>query len=174
MTLFGPLSRALALAGLLLSAPMAVTPALAGPAEVALLQSYIGEWRGRGTLTGANSETVVCRLELRSGNQGRVNYSGRCTLAGTTLAVNGTLAYVEAARRYEAVMTSNTPFSGVAVGQRRGDGIVFNLRERETSEDQLMTISSQIALAGGAISVNFQVDNETSGQRIVASVPFSK
>ena len=63
MTFFGPVSRGIALAGLLFSGA-SVAPAVAAPADVALLQSYIGDWRGRGTLVGANSETVVCRLSL--------------------------------------------------------------------------------------------------------------
>jgi hypothetical protein len=99
MTKFGPLSRAAALAGLLAAAGAA--PALAAPADVALLQSYIGDWRGRGVLIGANTETVVCRMSLTQGNQDKVNYSGRCSLAGTQLSVAGTMAYVEANRRFE-------------------------------------------------------------------------
>lgn len=174
MNVLGPLSRVAALAGLLLAAPMAAQPALAGPAEVALLKSYLGEWRGRGTLTGANSETVVCRLELREGNQDKVNYSGRCTLAGSNLSVNGTLAYIDALRRFEAAMTSNTAFSGIAVGQRRGDGVVFNLREREQADDRDVTITSQIALASGGITVEFNVVFEDSGETLRATVPFSK
>jgi hypothetical protein len=67
MTFLGPLSRAAALAGLLLSAGFTAAPAFAGPAEVALLKSYIGEWRGRGTLVGASTESVVCRLSLSQG-----------------------------------------------------------------------------------------------------------
>ncbi len=75
MTFLGPLSRAAALAGLLLSSSFAAAPAFAGPAEVSLLKSYIGEWRGRGTLVGAATETVVCRLSLSQGNQDKINYS---------------------------------------------------------------------------------------------------
>ena len=52
MTLLGPLTRAAALAGLLLSAAAGFAPAVAAPADVALLKSYIGEWRGRGVLYG--------------------------------------------------------------------------------------------------------------------------
>jgi hypothetical protein len=148
-------------------------PAMAGPQEVALLQSYIGEWRGRGTMIGANQETVVCRLSLTQGNQDKVNYSGRCTIAGNTLSINGTLAYVDAARRYEAAMTTNAQFSGIAVGQRRGNGVVFNLRERERDEGRDLTINAQIALNNSAINVQFQVVYDT-GENLSATVPFSR
>lgn len=175
MTFFGPMSRALALAGLLVSAGAASTPAFAGPADVALLKSYIGEWRGRGVLIGANSETVVCRLSLTAGNQDKVNYSGRCTLAGTQLSVAGTMAYVEASRRYEAAMSSNATFTGIAIGQKRGGGLVFNLRERDEDEEgKDINISAQIALTDSAIDVVFEVIYVESGDSLRAEVPFSK
>lgn len=175
MTFIGPLTRAAALAGLLLSSGFAVVPAFAGPAEVALLKSYIGDWRGRGTLIGASTESVVCRLSLTQGNQDKVNYSGRCTLAGTNLSVAGTLAYIDAARRYEAAMTSNATFSGIAVGQKRGSGLVFNLRDRRPDEvGKDMNITAQISLNGDAIGVTFEVVYVESGDSLRAQVPFSR
>lgn len=174
MHINGPLSRAIALAGLLISAPFAASAVAAAPADVALLKSYIGDWRGRGTLTGEHTETVVCRLSLQDNNNGKVGYSGRCTLAGTVLSVNGTLAYIDDMRRFEAVMTTDASFSGIAVGEKRGDGVVFNLREREQSEGEDVTITARIALASGGINVEFQVVYEDTGETIHASVPFSK
>lgn len=175
MTLFGPLTRAVAFAGLALSPVLVPAPALAGPAEVALLESYVGSWRGRGELVGAETETVVCRLSITKGNQEKVNYSGRCALAGTNLSVNGTMAYIDGSRRFEAAMTSNATFSGMAVGQKRGDGVIFNLREREQDEaGNDMTITAAIELNGGRIKVDFNVLFNASGDTIRASVPFTK
>ena len=171
MSFFGPLTRAAALAGLLFSAG----PALAAPADVALLKSYIGEWRGRGVLIGASQESVVCRLSLTQGNQDKVNYNGRCTLAGSNLSVAGTLAYVEAAKRYEAAMTSNATFSGIAVGQKRGNGVVFNLRDRDQDEEgKDFNISAQISLANEGIKVVFEIVYVESGDSLRADVPFSR
>lgn len=175
MKLFGPLSRTVALAGLLVATSMAAAPAFAAKADVELLQSYIGEWRGRGTLVGAESESVVCRLALTNGNADKVNYSGRCALAGTTLSVNGTLAYNDAGKQYEAAMTSNVTFSGVAIGKKQGDGIVFNLKERETDEEgNDMTITAAITLKSDKINVDFSVLFNASGDMLKASVPFTK
>lgn len=175
MTSFGPLTRTAVLAGLLFSAAAAATPAHAGPAEVALLKSYIGNWKGRGVLTGADSETVVCRLSVTQGNQDKVNYSGRCALAGTNLSVSGTMAYIEASKRYEAAMTSNATFTGIAVGQKRGSGLVFNLRERDQDEDgKNLNISAQIHLTGEAIKVVFDVVYVDSGDSLHAEVPFAR
>ena len=173
MTFFGPLSRALALGLLIVGAP--ALPAYAAPADVALLKSYIGEWRGRGTVTGANSETVVCRLSLTPANQDRVGYTGRCTVAGSQLSMKGTMAFIEASGRYEAVMTSNVAFTGVAVGQKRGGGLIFNLRERDQDEEgKEIGITAQIALNANAIDVNFEVMYIATGEYLRAEVPFSK
>mgnify|MGYP003666094656 CR=1 FL=1 len=169
--------RAVLLATLLVlgGAAAAPAPALAGPAELALLKSYMGEWRGRGTLIGANTETVVCRLALTPGNQDKVNYNGRCSLAGTQLTVAGTMAYIEASRRYEAVMSSNASFNGVAVGQKRGSGLIFNLRERDEDEEgKELAITAQINLAEEAIHVVFDVIYVENGDSLRAEVPFTK
>ncbi len=175
MKLFGPLARVVAFAGLAFASALAPAPAFAGPAELALLESYVGAWKGRGQLIGAETETVVCRLNITDGNGEKVNYSGRCALAGNNVAVNGTLAYIDAARRFEAAMTTNATFSGIAVGQKRGDGVIFNLRERETDEEgNDMTITAAIVLDGGKIIVDFNVLFNASGDTIKASVPFTK
>ena len=59
MKLFGPLARAIAIAGLATASVMAPAPAYAGPAELALLESYIGVWSGRGELVGAETEPLA-------------------------------------------------------------------------------------------------------------------
>jgi hypothetical protein len=169
-----PLSRTVALAGLL-SAALFSGPVLAAKADVELLQSYIGSWRGKGQMVGAERETVVCRLNLTPGNQDKVNYSGRCSMAGTNLSVSGTLAYNDSAKRFEAAMSSNATFSGLAVGRKSGNSLVFNLREREKDQEgNDMTISSQIALSKNRINVEFNVVFNATGESLKASVPFSK
>ncbi|MDP1731109.1 MAG: hypothetical protein Q8L54_08040 [Devosia sp.] len=175
MKLFAPLLRRCAVAGLLVTSMMVAAPAFAAKADIELLHSYLGNWKGKGVLVGDESETVICRLSLTTGNQDKVNYSGRCALAGTNLSVNGTLAYVDSKKRYEAAMTSNVTFSGIAVGRKQGDGVVFNLRERNTDEEgNDMTITAVIALINKKISVEFQVLFNASGDILRASVPFTK
>jgi hypothetical protein len=175
MKTFGSLTRAAALAGLLLSAVAGSAPAMAAPADVALLKSYIGEWRGRGVVIGASEESVVCRLSLTEGNGDKVNYNGRCALAGTNLSVAGTIAYIDASRRYEAAMTSNATFTGIAVGQKRGSGLIFNLRERDQDEEgKDLNISAQIQLNNNDIQVSFEVVYVESGDSLRAEVPFSR
>ncbi|MGV3490372.1 MAG: hypothetical protein ACO1OG_03535 [Devosia sp.] len=177
MKFSGPLTRSIALVGLLIAAPLSAVPAFAAAADVALLKSYVGDWRGRGELIGAEKESVVCRLSLTPGNQDKVNYSGRCSLAGSSLSVSGTLAYNEAARRYEAAMTSNVTFTGLAVGKKQGNNIVFNLKEKNKDEEgRDLTVSAAIVLSGNGekIAVDFNVVFNATGETLKASVPFSK
>jgi hypothetical protein len=176
MKLNGPL-RLVALAGLLAVAPLSAAPAYAAAADIALLKAYEGDWRGRGQLIGAETESVVCRLSLTPGNQDKINYNGRCTMAGTSVSVSGTLAYNDAARRYEAAMTSNVTFTGLAIGKKQGNNIVFNLREKNKDEEgRELTVTAAITLGGGGekISVDFGVVFNATGETLKASVPFTK
>lgn len=157
-------------------AMLASAPAFAGEAELALLTSYIGDWRGEGALVGGDEpESFRCRLSIAKGNQTKVNYTGRCSLVSANLSVSGTIAYNDAERRYEAVMSSNAGFTGLAIGRQSGDTISFDLREQQrdrTGAD--VRIGSRIVLKGGNISVDFEVEFNNSGDVMTAAVPFSK
>ncbi|MND04891.1 hypothetical protein D3C83_253700 [compost metagenome] len=72
-------------------------------------------------------------------------------------------------------MSSNTAFSGVAVGRRQGEAIVFDLQERAAdARGSEMQIGSQIRLEGGAIAIDFDITFNNSGQTMHATVPFSR
>jgi hypothetical protein len=175
MKLIGPVTRAVAAAGVLLAA--AALPAFAGPAEMALLEAYAGTWNGKGVLTGAQQEPVTCKMSLSKGNGTKLNYTGRCALAGAQLSVTGTIAYVEASKRYEAVMNSGVGgFRGVAIGQKRGDNIVFDLRQRaEDDSGNDVSIASTVTLKGGkSMDVVFHAVFNETGDTIDARVPFEK
>lgn len=176
MKLLGPLARSVAIAGLSAASCLAATgPVFAGKAEVAMLQSYVGSWKGRGQLVGAESESVVCRMTISPGNNDKVNYSGRCAMAGQTVSVNGTLAYIDAKRRFEAAMTTNAGFTGLAIGQKRGGGVVFNLREKEQDDKgNDLQITAGITLTEARITVDFNVVFLETGDTISATVPFTK
>lgn len=149
----------------------------AAEAELALLGSYVGNWRGEGALTGGDrNEPFRCRLTVATGNQGKINYSGRCTLVSATLSISGTIAYNDAKRQYEAAMSSNAGFTGLAIGQQNQGHISFDLKERQkdrTGSD--VRIGSKILLQGNnSITVDFEVEFNNSGEVLTASVPFSQ
>lgn len=150
-------------------------PALSAQADIDLLKSYVGDWRGRGKTTTANgTETVVCKLDITDSAAAKIKYSGRCTLAGGNLSIAGTMAYIAERRRFEAVMSSNTAFSGIAIGKRRGRSIDFQLRDRDPETGAEFQINAGIALNGENINVLFSVLEKATGKKITASVPFKK
>jgi len=154
---------------------MALTgPALAGPVE--LLESYVGDWKGTGALVGGqNPEPFKCRLGISKGNLNKINYAGRCSLVDMTLSVSGTIAYDDKAQRYQAAMSSNAGFTGVAVGRIAGDTVSFDLREKQKDRGgNDVRIGSRILLNGGSITVDFEVEFNDSGQVLTASVPFAR
>lgn len=176
MNPFGPVSRGLALAAILMTWILVAAPARAAQADIDLLHSYIGSWKGTGVITGDRSETVRCNLSLTPGNENKVNYNGRCTAAGQRFNIRGTLAFIESKRRYEAVMTSVSSFKGVAVGQKRGNGVLFNLKDARSTDEagNEVTISAEIALQAGKINVGMNVVFNDTGDSLEASVPFTK
>lgn len=152
-----------------------LAPAAAQP-ELELLTSYVGSWRGEGALVGGDrNEPFRCRLSIAKGNQTKVNYTGRCTLVNTTLSISGTIGYNEQARQYEAAMSSNAGFTGIAIGRQSGGQISFDLRERQKDRGGSdVRIGSRIVLVGGNITVDFEVEFNDSGEVLTASVPFSQ
>jgi hypothetical protein len=168
------MARAVAFAGLSILGVLAVGPVLAGPAEVALLESYVGSWSGRGTLVAQDRETVVCRLAIKKGNDNKINLSGKCGMAGTQVGVTGTIAYVDANRRFEAAMRMSS-FSGTAAGQRQGDSIVFDLKERNKDDKgNDLTIDADMSIGPSSIDVRFEVVFAANGRSISATIPFTK
>ncbi len=154
-----------------------VTPATAGPAEVALLSNYIGEWSGASVLQGGDKpEPFTCRLTIDKGNQAKINYAGRCTLVNMNLSVSGTIAYDDATQTYQAIMGSNAGYKGVAVGRVQGDKITFDLAEKESDRaGRPVRLGASITLVGSnSITVDYQVEFNDSGTVLTATVPFAK
>lgn len=159
----------------LLAMPFVAVPAQAA-GELALLESYVGSWQGEGALVGGDQpEPFRCRLSVAKGNQGKVNYTGRCALVNATLSISGTIAFSEANQRYEAAMSSNAGFTGLAIGQQQQGRISFDLREQQKDRaGSDVRIGSRILLADGNITVDFEVEFNDSGEVLTASVPFSQ
>ncbi len=152
--------------------------AFAAKADVELIKSYVGTWKGgsqlNGNFRGKPAGKVSCTMSLSSGNGDKVNFSGKCALAGTTMTVKGTIVYNDAGKRYEAAMTSNVSFSGLAIGKRQGNGILFNFKEKNKDEEGMgMAVNAAILLNPDKIGVNFDVAFD-NGEALSASVPFTK
>jgi hypothetical protein len=141
-----------------------------------LLSGYIAQWRGEGVLMGGDApEPFRCRLSIARGSDAKVNFSGRCNLVDTNISISGTIAYNAAKQQYEAAMSSNAGFTGMAVGRQSQSRITFDLKEKQrdrTGDD--VQIGAGIVLADGRITVNFQIEFNNSGDVLTASVPFTK
>lgn len=161
---------AVALAGLMTG------PVVSAEDGIGLLNSYIGNWEGEGALLGGEKpEPFRCRLNIAKGNLAKINYAGRCTLIDMNLSVSGTIAYDEKIKRYQAAMSSNAGFTGLAVGQKVGENISFDLREKQTDRGgNDVRIGSRIQLLGDSIAVDFEVEFNNSGQILTAAVPFTR
>lgn len=164
-----------AVTAVMLSGLVAV-PARAGAAELDLLASYIGSWSGASALVGGETpEPFSCRLEIKKGNQAKINYAGRCSLINMNLTVSGTIAFDDEAQRYQAVMRSNAGFQGLAVGRQQGNRISFDLVETQKDRGgNDVRIGSKIQLVGDSVTVDFEVEFNNSGEVLTASVPFSR
>lgn len=144
--------------------------------ELDLLKSYIGNWEGQGALVGGDQpEPFRCRLGVSEGNLGKINYTGRCTLVNATLSISGTIAFNDANRQYEAAMSSNAGYTGLAVGRQSGETISFDLREQQKDRaGSDVRIGAAIVLVGESITVDFEVEFNNSGEVLTASVPFAR
>jgi len=168
------MNKWLGIGAALLAMAFATIPAQAAQGPLALLESYVGNWQGEGALVGGDRpEPFRCRLSIAKGNPGKVNYTGRCALVNATLSISGTIAFNESAQRYEAAMSSNAGFTGLAIGQERGGQISFDLREQQKDRaGSDVRIGSRIILINGNITVDFEVEFNNSGEVLTASVPF--
>jgi hypothetical protein len=153
-----------------------MAPAHAGEAELSLLASYVGSWKGSGALVGGEKpESFRCRLTVSKGNQAKINYAGRCSLVDMNLSVSGTIAFDEKSQRYQAAMSSNAGFTGLAIGRKQGETISFDLSEKQVDRGgNNIRIGSKIMLIRDSITVNFEVEFNESGDILTASVPFTR
>ena len=114
-------------------------------------------------------------MTVAKGNQAKINYSGRCSLVNMNLSVSGTIAFDDAIQRYQAAMSSNAGYTGLAIGKIEGDKISFNLSEKQTDRGgNVVRIGSKILLVDDKITVDFEIEFNNSGQVLTASVPFSR
>ncbi len=167
------LQASLPVLGMLALSALGAVPALAGPADVALLQSYVGNCVGKGVLTGTTAQPVTCRMSLRPGQGDKINYTGRCEVADASFSLSGVMAYIAAQNHYEAAMTSSGG-SGVAIGQKRDGGVVFSSKQQMTTQGHSGTVTSTLALAGGTLRVDFSMLEDKTGKTTSGTIPFTK
>ena len=157
------LLRAALVAAILLPA---AAPAFAGPAETALLEKYVGTWKGKGQLTGAEAGTVLCRLTLKLTGQ-KVAFNGRCASSGSPASsFSGTMTYNDAKKRYESTSSA----SKTVIGKKSGGGVLFATEQ----SSQRGTVTSTLSLTGGMIKVEFQMIDARTKEVTRGRIPFAR
>ncbi|MCB1516732.1 MAG: hypothetical protein KDJ19_03825 [Hyphomicrobiaceae bacterium] len=141
--------------------------------DLDLIQSYVGSWRGSGSLsrTGQPDESVRCRMEVTKSTEEKVNVNGRCTVGGGVMDMYGTLAYLSSSSRYEAVINSSGMDELRATGRRSGSNVSFNFVA--TNDEGSSNVTAAFGLSNNTIKVTFSVRND-DGSRITATVPMGK
>lgn len=141
-------------------------PAVAGPAEAALLQDYVGTWKGKGRLTGAEEGIVSCRLTLRPAGT-KIAFNGRCAYDGSgAKSFSGTMTYNDVTKRFESTSSA----SRTVAGRKSGGGIVFTTEQ----SDQRGTVTSTLSLNGGTIKVDFRMVDAKTKKVTRGNIPFAR
>ena len=128
-------------------------PAMAGPKEQAVLQSYVGTWKGSSTVTGPMAGPVDCSLKFSAGSGGKFVYSGECEFDKGITAFRGTLIYNDSAKRYETA-GSGQGVSVTGFGKVSGNSITFAVNNLDTSYG---VASSTMVFANPNIKLQFKL-----------------
>jgi hypothetical protein len=132
-----------------------VAPAAAGPLQIGILQSFVGHWTGAGLLKDGKSPAsrFNCTLDVDRGNRGKVVFHGTCN----PLSVAGGIAYSDATGRYELALTSNTDFTGIALGRADGRDLLFAIADSDVdTKGNALTLNADMAMRAGAIGITFR------------------
>ena len=157
--------RKTAFAALAAAALFAAVPAYAGPAETAYLQKLTNSWSGKGTLRGADTGTITCRVDLKAGSQ-NVKYQGRCTIPDMAgQAFNGSITYNDKAKRYESRTSS-----GVTAGVRRGDKLIFTTSSKSLAGSSFTTMT----ISPSQFIIDFALVDGKTGEKTTSRIVFSK
>jgi hypothetical protein len=128
-------------------------PALAGPGEIALLQSFAGSWRGEGRLAGPKDPPApfTCTLLTRRGNAGKLVFSGTCPL----LSAAGGIGYAERAAQYELAVTSSADFRGAAVGHAQNEVLIFVIDDAGSARSNELQLKANMRMRAEEIAITF-------------------
>ncbi|HVX81028.1 MAG: hypothetical protein ACTHOR_03895 [Devosia sp.] len=152
---------------------LTAVPAIAGPSENTFLASLAGNYIGKSTVTDQNGkpQPVTCRLTV-AGSTGRATYNGRCSMAGATFSMTGTVAFVGG--KYVAAMSGSNGISGNANGVFRGGRVTFSNSGHDTTAGGNRDVVSTLSLAPGDIRVNFGVRDNKTGKTMRGTIPFRR
>lgn len=139
-------------------------PAFAGPAETAFLQKLSNTWSGKGTLKGAETGPIACKVVITAGGK-NAKFQGRCNIPDMAQqAFSGSISYNDKTKRYESRTAT-----GVVPGVRKGDRLVFTTSSKNIagSSRSVMTISPN------SLVIDLSLTSK-KGEKTTSRVTFSR
>ena len=139
-------------------------PSFAGPAETAFLQKLSNTWSGRGTLKGAETGPIACKVVITAGSKS-TKFQGRCNIPDMAQqAFSGSISYNDKTKRYE----SRTG-SGVVPGVRKGDRLVFTTSNKSIAG----TSRSVMTISPSSLVIDFALTT-SKGEKTTSRITFSR
>lgn len=144
---------------------LSAAPVLAGPAETAFLQKLNNTWSGKGSLKGANSGPIACKIVISGGGQS-AKFQGRCNIPDMAQqAFSGSIAYNDKTKQYESRSAS-----GTVPGIRKGNTLVF----RTSSRNMAGTSTSTMSISPTSLVVDFSLVEKKTGDKTTSRITFSR
>lgn len=154
--------RALAV---LLALSLTSTAAIAGDKEDAFLAKLVGQWSGKGALSGAETGNLVCTSTIRAVKAG-INYKVSCDVPEFgDQNFSGTVSYNDDKGQYEA----KSPGGTITVGTKSGSAVIFNVKMKG-----LAVGTSVMKLTTTKISVDTKVKRPGSSGEIKSHLELKK
>ena len=144
---------------------LTAAPAFAGPAETAFLQKLSNTWSGKGSLKGANSGPIACKIVISGGGKS-TKFQGRCNIPDMAQqAFSGSIAYNDKTKQYESRSAG-----GTVPGIRKGDKLVFRTSNRSIAG----TATSTMTISPSSLVVDFALVDAKSGDKTTSRITFAK
>jgi hypothetical protein len=144
---------------------LTAAPALAGPAETAFLQKLSNTWSGKGSLKGANTGPIACKVVVTAGGKS-TKFQGRCNIPDMAQqAFSGSISYNDKTKQYESRSAN-----GTVPGIRKGDKLVF----RTSSRNMAGTSTSTMTISPSSLVVDFALVEKKTGEKTTSRITFSR
>lgn len=142
----------------------AAPAAVAGPSEQAFLQKLTNTWSGKGSLKGANTGPIACKVVISGGGKS-AKFQGRCNIPDMAQqAFSGSITYNDKTKQYESRSAG-----GTVPGIRKGDKLVF----RTSSKNIAGTATSTMTISPSSLVVDFALV-EKKGGKTTSRVTFTR
>ena len=144
---------------------LTAAPALAGPTETAFLQKLSNTWSGKGSLKGANTGPIACKVVVTAGGKS-TRFQGRCNIPDMAQqAFSGSISFNDKTGQYESRSAT-----GTVPGIRKGNTLVF----RTASRNLAGAATSTMSISPNSLIVDFSLVEKKTGDKTTSRITFSR